>query len=199
MNGARRIIPVGTLEEARDYKNRGFLLAAERDGLVLDFADFGNSPYNFTIDRVKDNEIVYSTTNGTNCIMMARESYRVLIGSYLNHQALVDYISGENRDVLIFCAGWKNKFNLEDSLFAGSLADSLLKSGRFETSCDSVHASLDLWGLAKNNLMAYVDKAAHRQRLKKNNLDDVLEYCHTFDQTNIIPVLQDKYLVKLNE
>ncbi len=198
MNGARQIIPVGTLEEAMDYKNRGFLVAAERDGIVRDFADFGNSPYNFTPERVKNNDIVYSTTNGTNCIMMAKESYRVLIGAYLNHKALIDYMVSEKRDVLIFCAGWKNKFNLEDSIYAGSLVTDLLKSDEFFTECDSAHASMDLWSIAKDNLMGYIDKAAHRHRLKRNNLDDVMEYCHTFNQTDIIPVLKGKYLVELS-
>ena len=60
MNGVEKIIPVGTLEEAKDYKDRGYMVAAERDGIVRDFADFGNSPYNFTAERVQGKEIVYS-------------------------------------------------------------------------------------------------------------------------------------------
>src|SRR6266542_5954411 len=75
MNGVDKIIPVGTVEEARAYKQKGFLVAAERDGLVLDFADFGNSPYNFTPERVKGKTIVYSTTNGTQAIQMASSCY----------------------------------------------------------------------------------------------------------------------------
>lgn len=198
MNGVNKIIPVGTLEEAQAYKAKGFKVAAERDGIVRDFADFGNSPYNFTPERVKGNDIVYSTTNGTQSIMMAKGSHRVLIGAYLNHQALIDYIVEQNRDVIIFCAGWKNKFNLEDSLFAGSMAGSLLKYNNFETACDSTHASIDLWNSANTNLMAYIDKVAQRHRLAKNGLDDVIEYCHTFDQTRLIPVLKDDHLVEIN-
>src|SRR5512145_2226550 len=70
-NGAKAIIPVTTVEEARNMKFDGFLIAAERDGFVLDFADFGNSPFNFTSDRVEGKTIVYSTTNGTSIINMA--------------------------------------------------------------------------------------------------------------------------------
>ncbi|MBN1951749.1 MAG: 2-phosphosulfolactate phosphatase [Bacteroidales bacterium] len=197
MNGARKIIPVATLEEAREYKVRGSMVAAERDGIVRDFADFGNSPYNFTPERVKGNDIVYSTTNGTNTIMMASHSFQVLIGSYLNHQALVDHIARENRDLVILCAGWKNKFNLEDTLFAGALAKSLLENDKFETVCDSTYASIDLWELASVNLMQYLEKVAQRHRLKKNKLDDVLEYCHTFNLTGIIPYLEKDYLVPM--
>src|ERR1035437_4937876 len=83
MNGVDKIIPVGTVDEAREYKNKGYLLAAERDGLVLDFADFGNSPYNFTPERVKGKTIIYSTTNGTQAIQMASSCHKVAIGSFL--------------------------------------------------------------------------------------------------------------------
>lgn len=195
MNGAEKIIPVATLDEARAYKEKGFMVAAERDGIVRDFADFGNSPYNFTPERVQGNHIVYSTTNGTNTIMMASHSYEVLIGSYLNHQALVDHIAAEDRDLIILCAGWKNKFNLEDTLFAGALAKSLLEKDNFETICDSTFASMDLWDVASKNIMEYIEKVAQRHRLRKNGLDDVLEYCHTFNKTRLIPYLKEDYLV----
>jgi 2-phosphosulfolactate phosphatase len=194
MNGVRHIIPVATLDEARAYKQRGYFVAAERDGIVRDFADFGNSPYNFKRELIEGREIVYSTTNGTNCIMMASHSHRVLIGAYLNIDALVDYITKENRDLIILCAGWKNKFNIEDSLFAGALAESVLKHKNYNTTCDATFASVDLWNLANKNIMLYIEKAAQRHRLKKNNLDDVIEYCHTPNLTTVIPMLKDNYL-----
>ena len=197
MNGARRIIPVATLEEAQEYKNKGYLVAAERDGIVRDFADFGNSPFNFTPERVKDKDIVYSTTNGTHTIMMAAHSYKVLIGAYLNHKALRDFITREKHDVIILCAGWKQKFNLEDTLFAGALAEAVLEDKHFFTMCDSTFASIDLWNTANQNMMEYMEKVAQRHRLKKKGLDDVLEYCHTFDLTDKIPVLEKNYLVEL--
>jgi 2-phosphosulfolactate phosphatase len=196
MNGVKRVIPVASLEEAKAYKEKGYLVAAERDGIVRDFADFGNSPYNFTPERVKGKDIVYSTTNGTNCITMAKESHEVLIGAYLNHQALVEHIEKQNRDLIIFCAGWKNKFNLEDSLFAGSLTESLLKSDKFFTVCDSAYASVDLWQVARKNLLQYIDKAAQRHRLARNGLDDVIEYCHTINLTQLIPIYKSGYLTE---
>jgi len=199
MNGVKSIIPVATLEEALAYKQKGFLVAAERNGIVRDFADFGNSPYNFKKDVIEGRDIVYSTTNGTHCIMLARHSFRVLIGAYLNLDALVKYIVNENRDLVVLCAGWKNKFNLEDSLFAGALSESLLQHENYTTICDSVHASLDLWNLARHSIMSYIEKAAQRHRLKNNNLDDVIEYCHTPNLTSLIPVLKENCLVRLND
>ncbi len=197
-NGVEKLIPVATLEEAMNCKNKGLLLAAERNGVVLDFADFGNSPFNFTRERIAGKTIAYSTTNGTNAIQMAKDSYRVVIGAFINLSAIANWLMDQKRDVLIFCSGWKGKFNLEDSLFAGALAEQLLESTHFHTDCDSVQASLDLWSLAKTDLLAYIEKAAHRHRLKKLGLDDILEYCHTINTTDKIPVLKDGFLVELS-
>ena len=197
MNGVDRIIPVGTLEEAKAYKEQGFMVAAERDGIVRDFADFGNSPYNFSPERVKGNQIVYSTTNGTNAIHLASSGKQVLIGAYLNISALATYIIGSGSDLLILCAGWKNKFNLEDTLFAGALSKMVLEDERFYTICDATLGAMDLYEAAEGDMMAYIEKVAQRHRLKKNNLDDVIGYCHELDLTGLIPVLEGDQLVSL--
>lgn len=194
MNGIKKIIPVSTLEEAKEYKDKGYLVAAERDGIVKEFADFGNSPFNFTKKKVSGKEVVYSTTNGTNTVMLAKDSYKVVIGSYLCISAIADYIKKENRNALLLCAGWKNKFNLEDSLFCGALAEKLLEDENYSTICDSTKAALDLWHMAKPNPYGYILKSAQKARLQKNGLDDVIEFCHLTDQTNIIPCLKDNHL-----
>lgn len=197
MNGVERIIPVGTLEEAKDFKEKGYMVAAERDGIVRDFADFGNSPYNFTPEQVNGKQIVYSTTNGTNAIQLASSGSQVLIGAYLNISALARHIMEEGRDLLVLCAGWKNKFNLEDTLFAGALAEMVLEDDRFYTICDATLGAMDLYDAAKLDMLAYIEKVAQRHRLKKNNLDDVIGYCHEFDLTELIPALKERYLVTL--
>jgi 2-phosphosulfolactate phosphatase len=197
-NGAASIIPVASLDEARDYKNRGYLVAAERDGYVLDFADFGNSPFNFTRDRVEGKTIVYSTTNGTGIIKMASSASAVVIGSYLNISALSEWIMAQQRDVVLFCAGWKSRFNLEDTLFAGAIAERLMNSGFYSVVCDSTHAALDLWSLAKNDLHTYLEKAAHRSRLREKGLDDCLAFCLENDYTRKIPVIKNGVLVENN-
>lgn len=197
MNGVQRIIPVGTLEEARAYKEKGYMVAAERDGMVRDFADFGNSPFNFTPERVRDREIVYSTTNGTQAIHQASSGRQVLIGAWLNLSALARYIRSEGTDLLVLCAGWKNKFNLEDTLFAGALARQVLQEEGFYTICDATLGAIDLFEAADKDMMGYIEKVAQRHRLKKNNLDDVIGYCHETDRTDLIPVLEENSLVLL--
>lgn len=194
-NGAFQIIPVQTVEEARRYKQKGYLVAAERDGIKCDFADFGNSPFNFTEEVVSNKIIVYSTTNGTQAIHMAEKSYKVVMGSFLNLSALTDFLLYHHRPVVIFCAGWKDRFSLEDTIFAGALVEKLIHSGSYNTICDSAIASLDLWSLAKPDILAYIEKAAQRHRLKKNGLDDVLEYCFTSDLTPLVPEFANNVLV----
>lgn len=196
-NGVDEIIPVATVEEAREMKGRGFLLAAERDGFVLDFADFGNSPFNFTREKVTGRTVAYSTTNGTGIMKQASECHEVVIGSYLNFSALCNWLEAQGRKVIIVCAGWKSRFSLEDAVCAGAIAERLLQGGRFITICDSVHAATDLWLAAKSDLLGYIEKAAQRSRLREKKLDDCLEYCHTFDVTDVIPVLRNGRLARL--
>ncbi|HOP59191.1 MAG TPA: 2-phosphosulfolactate phosphatase [Bacteroidales bacterium] len=194
-HGAKSIIPVKTKEEAKEYKKRGFLVAAERDGYVLDFADFGNSPFNFTRERVEGKSIVYSTTNGTGIIKKASGSGFVVIGSFLNISSLIRWIMNRDNDVVLFCAGWKNRFNLEDSICAGAFAERIMQSSRFMTDCDSTLAALDLWSVAKSDLKSYIDKAAQRSRLRDKGLDDCIDFCLTMDYTEKIPVIQNDILV----
>ena len=194
-NGVKEIIPVKGIEEAREYKEKGYLVVAERNGQKLDFADFGNSPFYFTKDVVGGKTIVYSTTNGTNAITVGKNAEQVIIGSFLNFQAAVDYLSEQKKDILILCSGWKGKFCLEDSLLAGAIAKCLIDSGEFSTKCDSVNASIDLWSLAKVDMKSYLGKVAQRHRLKKLGLDNVIGYCFTMDVTNVVPILKGDRIV----
>ena len=194
-NGAASIIPVSEVEEAKSYKSKGFLVAAERDGFILDFADFGNSPFNFTKEKIEGKTIVYSTTNGTSLINITRSSYMTVIGSFLNIGALSDWLIKQGRNVILVCAGWKNRFNLEDTICAGAIAKSLMDSNVFETVCDSTLAAIDLWLLASPDLIGYIDKAAQRSRLRDKNLDDCIEFCLTPDFTDKIPVMRNGVLI----
>lgn len=193
-NGAESVIPVSTIKEARDYKEKGYLVAAERDGFVLDFADFGNSPFNFTRETVNGRTIVYSTTNGTGIIKLASSASHIIIGSFLNISALVKWISIHDKNVVLFCAGWKNRFNLEDTICAGAIAEQLMSATLYSTICDSTRAALDLWSLAREDIRGYIEKAAQRSRLRDKGLDDCLEFCITPDYTGIIPVLENGVL-----
>jgi 2-phosphosulfolactate phosphatase len=194
-NGAASILPVADADRAQEYKRQGYLVAAERDGFILDFADFGNSPFNFTRERVEGKTIVYSTTNGTAIIHKASSAHAIAVGSFLNMSALAKWLIGQDRDILLFCAGWKNRFNIEDTVCAGAFASILMASGNFTTICDSTLAAIDLWSIASPDLQGYIDKAAQRTRLRDKNLDDCIEFCLQLDFTDKIPVMKSGFLV----
>jgi len=195
-NGARSIIPVATLEEARQLKEQGFLVASEQDGKKLDFADFGNSAFQFTPESIGGKTLVYCTTNGTRAMAMASEATKMAMGAFTNISALTGWLTRQRQNVVVLCSGWKNKFCIEDALFAGALSEKLLENPMFQTHCDSAVAAMDLWQLAQKDILAYIEKAAHRGRLKKLGLDDIIPYTFTPDSTQVVPVYNGKEIVE---
>jgi 2-phosphosulfolactate phosphatase len=193
-NGVEAIVPVATHEAARQLKSEGYLVATEKDGVQLDFADFGNSAFSFTREAIGGKTLVYCTTNGTRALEMAKSASSIAIGAFINITAMTEWLAGQQKDVVILCSGWKNKFCLEDTLFAGALTTRLLDTGVFRTECDSAHASMDLWSLAEGDVLGYIEKAAHRHRLKKLGLDDVIPYSFACDQVDVVPVFDGKLI-----
>lgn len=187
-NGVKNILPVATLEDAKAMKDQGFMVASERDGKKLDFADFGNSAFNFSRAAIGGKTLVYCTTNGTRALDIAKKAEKIAMGAFTNLTALTTWLIGQEKNVVILCSGWKNKFCLEDTIFAGALAEQLLGTSKFETHCDSAIAALDLWRLAQPDILGYIEKAAHRHRLKQLGLDDVIPYSFAIDSTRVVPV-----------
>ena len=198
-NGVEAIIPVATHEEARRLKAQGFLVASEKDGRHVDFADFGNSAFSFTRDRIGGKTVVYCTTNGTRTLEIAKGASSIVIGAFINISAVTQWLARQQRDVVILCSGWKNRFCLEDALFAGALTGRLLETGVFRTECDSAHASMDLWTTAEGDLLGYIAKAAQRHRLKKLELDDVIPYSFACDEVEVVPVFDGQAIKALSE
>ena len=192
-HGVKSVIPVSGLNEAKEMKEKGYFVACERDGEVLDFADIGNSASDFIRDDIVDKTVVFSTTNGTKTINMARDAEEVLIGAFVNFDALAKYLISKKRNVVIFCAAWKGLFNLEDSIFAGALAKRLLAKG-FSTVCDSALGAIDMWEKAKPDLKTYLSKSSHRNRLKHLVSDEDFTYTVTLNSTQVIPKLAGKKL-----
>ena len=90
-NGVQAIIPVATATLAKQLKEQGYLVASEQDGKKLDFADFGNSAFSFTRDRVEGKTLVYCTTNGTRALEMVKNSEQIVIGAFINISALPNF------------------------------------------------------------------------------------------------------------
>lgn len=188
-NGVRSIRPVATVEEAQAYKEKGWLVGAERNVRRCDFADFGNSPFDYTPEKVAGKEIVFTTTNGTKAITIAQSAYRVVTGAFINLQAVADYCVGHKRNVVVLCSGWQDKVNIEDTLFGGALVDLLVNTGLYEKGSDSAVIAQDMWTTNKEDLLRYLAPTDHVARLKANHLDDSIPYCLTLSITDRVPEL----------
>lgn len=193
--GFGSIIPVTGIEEARCYKEKGYLVAAEREGDKLDFADFGNSPAGFLSADKIGAELVFTTTNGTRAIDTGKVAGELVTASFSNLTTVVNWIAKRNGDVLILCAGWKNTFSLEDTLCAGAIAAKLIKVGTFYASDDASGAAMTLWNHSCENLRDVVSQSSHYQRLLSKGLDADLEYCFKQDTSKSLPILISGKLV----
>lgn len=196
-NGVKSIIPVATLEEAKEYQAKGYLVGAERKGQIVEGFDFGNSPFSFMREDFKGQEIVLSTTNGTKALAIASEAGTVVVGSLLNLDGLCRWLEEQEKNTLCLCSGWQNKFNLEDTICAGAISDYLINTGKFTSNEDSSIAAKYLYLSAWVNPLGYLKSSSHRRRLKNLNLNEDIKYCLTPNQTDVIPILKDGKLVKI--
>lgn len=196
-NGAEAIIPVSEVEECAAYREKGFdhLLAAERNGEVVAGFDFGNSPFSYTKEKVSGKTVVLTTTNGTHALHLSRKAKKIVIGSFLNLTSLCNWLKRQNEKILLVCAGWKNNFNLEDTLFAGAVVEQLKESGY--TLDDPAMAANDLFQIGKNDIGQYLSKTSHGERLKKLGIEKDIAFCLQIDITTAIPILNGEKLVKL--
>jgi len=197
-NGAEAIIPVANVEDCLACAGNGYLLAAERNGEVVEGFDFGNSPFSYTEEKVHGKTIVLTTTNGTKALHMAREqAAQVVIGAFLNVTVLVQWLRQQDKDVVLLCAGWKDQFNLEDTLFAGAVVHALKDD--FVHFDDACVAAEDMYLLAKGDLRGYLKKSSHSHRLAQLNIEEDVQFCLRQDVCSVIPVLKGDKLVVLTD
>lgn len=197
--GAKAIIPVATVAEAQAYKDKGMLAGAERNAIKIEGFDFGNSPFDYMGEHVLGQTIALTTTNGTQAIEVSKDAYKVVVGAFTNISALCDWLVSQNRNVLLLCSGWKNRFNLEDSLFAGAMTSELVKRNPEYKLGDACLALDYLYQMASKNPIRFLGRASHKERLHKLNLKDDIRYCLQPDLTDCIPVLENGILVKMEK
>jgi len=200
-NGVDRIKPVASVTEAQQWQAEGFIGAAERNGEIVEGFDLGNSPlaYIERADELKGKTVVLTTTNGTKAIDIPSEKNRVVIGSLNNLNAICNWLVEQDENILILGSGWKDKFNLEDTICAGAIADQLIESGRFKADEDSTVAAKFIYRSARDNMFAFLRASSHRRRLRRLNLNEDVKYCLTPNNLSTIPILEDGFLVRLEE
>ena len=191
--GVKSIKPLSSLDACREMKSQGYYIAGERNGDKVDGFDLGNSPFDYMSDELKGKRIAVTTTNGTVAIEKSHGADEIVIGSFLNISAIADYLRKGDKDVLIFCAGWKGKVNMEDSLFAGALVEMLQND--FANECDAPLIVQAAYQDMSHNLSALVQSSSHAKRLQRLNVYDDIEYCIKIDEYNVVPVIRDGEIV----
>lgn len=193
-NGAARVIPVSGVDDCiRIGADLGGITAGERDGQIAPGLAHGNSPYEYPREFVEDKTLVLTTTNGTKLLHMAKDAVDIITGSFPNISAVCDYLVQRQQNVILGCAGWKDRVNMEDTLFAGAVVSRI--RDHFSITCDSAMAAETLYHAAKQDLFGFMQQASHFQRLSKYGLEKDIRYCLTSDTANILPIFHKGELV----
>jgi 2-phosphosulfolactate phosphatase len=194
-NGAACVIPVASVEECITIGNQtpNSITAGERDGKVATGLAYGNSPFEYPVDFINGKTLVLTTTNGTKLLHMVKGAANIVIGSFLNLDAVVDFLKKDDKPVILGCAAWKDRFNLEDTLFAGAVASALQQD--FNINCDSARAAIHLHEASKGEYLAFLKNSSHYNRLSGYGLIKDLEYCTSTNLHPIVPILQGNQLV----
>jgi 2-phosphosulfolactate phosphatase len=194
-NGAAEIIPVDSVAKCIELGAQmpNSLTAGERDGKVAEGLQHGNSPLEYPRDFIENKSLVLTTTNGTRLLHMCSDANEIITGSFLNLGAVCDYLVSQKKNVLLACASWKDRYNLEDSLFAGAVYDAI--GVHFEMNCDSTRAATHLYKAAKNDLYGFIQDSSHFLRLSKFGLQYDMEYCCKINEHNVLVKLVDDKLV----
>jgi 2-phosphosulfolactate phosphatase len=190
-NGVDAVIPVSSLNEAENLKKQGFPVAAEREGLRLPFADYGNSAADFRTPVIKGKTLAYSTTNGTVAMNMAKENGMVVAAAFANLPAVAEWLRLRDENVVILCSGWKNLFSFEDTLCAGAMISLLMKSGKYQKTGDETDLSISIWETNKDNLIESLINTSHYKRLIGLGVDPLPEYTVQIGTSSVIPVFEN--------
>ncbi len=197
-NGAKEIIPIDNVAECiRIGSELNAITAGERDGQVAEGLQYGNSPFEYPSEFIAGKTLVLTTTNGTKLLHMAlaNGANDIITGSFPNISAVCNHILKENKNVILACAAWKDKVNIEDTLFAGAVVNRLKEN--FTLQCDSSQMAESLYMTAQPNLFAFMKErnATHYHRLTKYHLEKDIRYCLTNDGAPSLPVYVNGKLV----
>jgi 2-phosphosulfolactate phosphatase len=191
-HGIDSITPFAKLEDCIAMKAKGYFTAGERDGKKVDGFDLGNSPFEYMEEKLKGKKIAFTTTNGTQAIAKAIGAKEIIIGSFLNLSAVSNHLLDGGNNVLLVCAGWKGKVNLEDTLFAGAVVGKV--KGLIEPDCDAPLVAQHLYSMAKDDMVGFLANASHVKRLARLNIHKDIKFCMTADQYDVVPVLKEGVL-----
>ena len=197
-NGAKSVIPVDSVSRCMEIGRQiEGITAGERDGKIADGLEYGNSPFEYPREFIEGKTLVLTTTNGTRLLHMALEkgAKEIVTGSFPNLSAVCDHLVSLKQDVILGCAAWKDRINLEDTLFAGAVISKI--KTEFNINCDSSNMAEAMYEKGKKDLFGFMKKsnASHYHRLMNFGVEQDIRYCLTPDNANVLPVYVEGKLV----
>ena len=194
-NGCKAIIPVKTVEEAKDIASQcrnSYVLGGERQGLKIDGFDLSNSPLEYTEPVVKEKTVVMTTSNGTQAIKNSECAKRIFIGALINGTAISKKVLSINQDVVFVNAGTYGQFSMDDFITTGYMIDRLRNIAQQQ----GMEEVLELTDVAKTSeyiynsnptVTGYLKNALHYKRMEELGYFEDLTYCLSKDNTDIVP------------
>jgi 2-phosphosulfolactate phosphatase len=197
-NGASAVVPVEDISKCIDLgKSLNGITAGERDGKVAHGLEFGNSPFEYPQHFIDGKILVLTTTNGTRLLHMAlaKGASHIITGSFPNFSSVCNYIILQKRPVILACSAWKDRVNIEDTMFAGAVVKRVRE--HFSINCDASAIAETLYETASPDLYGYLERkhATHYQRLTGFGLEKDLRYCLSIDSANVLPFYENEKLV----
>jgi 2-phosphosulfolactate phosphatase len=190
-NGAKEIVPVGTVEFAVKVSGGIFggqtLLGGERNTKKIEGFALGNSPSEYTTEIVSGKSIVFYSTNGSRAIVKAKYSTNLFICSFNNLSVVAKHLKKLNEDVIILCSGNNNFFSLEDSVCAGMLINELAAGNKKTELTDSSTSAMTLFKAYGKNIFKMLTETDHGRLLINNGFEEDLKACAELDSTDVIP------------
>jgi 2-phosphosulfolactate phosphatase len=192
-NGARYIVPVDSVAKCIELGRQiNCITAGERDGRIAEGLSYGNSPFEYSREFISGKILVLTTTNGTRLLHMALEkgAREIVTGSFANLDAITEYLFQQKNNVILACAAWKDRINIEDALFAGALIERV--RGHFRIECDASHIAVNLYNKAGGDLYGFIkeNNASHYNRLMAYGLEKDIRYCLEPNLANVLPVYE---------
>jgi 2-phosphosulfolactate phosphatase len=199
-NGAKCVIPVDSVAKCIELGRQiDGITAGERDGMIAEGLEHGNSPFEYPREFIGGKTLVLTTTNGTKLLHMAldRGAGQIITGSFPNLGSVCRYLIDQNQPVLLGCAAWKDRVNIEDMLFAGAVISEI--KDNFSINCDSSQIAETVYRDAQADLFSFMQakNASHYQRLMGYGLQKDIRYCLTPDVANVLPFYENGKLIVL--
>ena len=197
-NGAKAIIPVDSVAECmRIGKQINAITAGERDGKIAEGLEYGNSPFEYPREFIEGKTLVLTTTNGTRLLHMALNNGAtdIITGAFANLDVVCKYLVDKDQPVILACAAWKDRVNIEDSLFAGMLIQKI--KSHFNINCDASQMAEGLYEAARPGLYEFMEKknASHFIRLSSFGLQEDIKFCLTPNTAKALPVYSEGKLI----